>query len=113
MAGAAGRWGVDADEAARRMAASTAIGRSVTAAEVADVVTFLASPRSVAITGDPISVGGGSIGSIHYSKAPAPPSRYPAISPPRLPPATPPWSCREHIPRSDRAGTTTHRHVTR
>ncbi len=31
----------------------------VTAAEVADVVTFLASPRSVAITGDAIAVGGG------------------------------------------------------
>jgi NAD(P)-dependent dehydrogenase (short-subunit alcohol dehydrogenase family) len=42
------------------------IGRMVTAAEVADVVTFLASPRSVAITGDAIPVGGGVRGAIYY-----------------------------------------------
>jgi NAD(P)-dependent dehydrogenase (short-subunit alcohol dehydrogenase family) len=42
------------------------IGRLVTAAEVADVVTFLASPRSVAITGDAIAVGGGTRHVIHY-----------------------------------------------
>jgi hypothetical protein len=30
------------------------------------VVTFLASPRSVAINGDAIAVGGGDRGSIHY-----------------------------------------------
>jgi NAD(P)-dependent dehydrogenase (short-subunit alcohol dehydrogenase family) len=35
------------------------IGRMVDAAEVADVVAFLASPRSVAITGDAIAAGGG------------------------------------------------------
>jgi NAD(P)-dependent dehydrogenase (short-subunit alcohol dehydrogenase family) len=44
----------------------TAIGRVVTADEVAAVVTFLASPLSVAITGESISVGGGARGAIHY-----------------------------------------------
>ena len=36
------------------------------AAEVADVVAFLASPRSVAINGDAIACGGGIRGAIHY-----------------------------------------------
>lgn len=48
------------------MAAAVSIGRMVTAAEVADVVAFLASPRSIAITGDAIAVGGGARGSIYY-----------------------------------------------
>jgi hypothetical protein len=38
----------------------------VTSAEVADVVAFLASPRSVAITGDAIAAGGGVPGPIYY-----------------------------------------------
>jgi NAD(P)-dependent dehydrogenase (short-subunit alcohol dehydrogenase family) len=42
------------------------IGRLVTAAEVADVIAFLCSPRSVAINGDAIGVGGGARGAIHY-----------------------------------------------
>ncbi|MGY1631993.1 SDR family NAD(P)-dependent oxidoreductase [Geodermatophilus sp. SYSU D01186] len=53
-------------EAERAMAAGTSIGRLVTAREVADVVTFLASPRSAAITGDAVAVGGGSRGVISY-----------------------------------------------
>jgi NAD(P)-dependent dehydrogenase (short-subunit alcohol dehydrogenase family) len=44
----------------------TAIGRLVDAGEVADVVAFLASPRSVAITGDAIAVGGGVKGPVYY-----------------------------------------------
>ena len=48
------------------MAAGTLIGRIVDADEVAAVVTFLASPRSVAITGDAIACGGGARGAIHY-----------------------------------------------
>jgi hypothetical protein len=43
-----------------------ALGRLVTVAEVADVVTVPASPRSLAINGDVIAVGGGSRGAIHY-----------------------------------------------
>ncbi|GIE85751.1 SDR family NAD(P)-dependent oxidoreductase [Actinoplanes regularis] len=65
-ADAAESWGVTPEEAERRLAANTAIGRAVTAEEVADVVTFLASPRSVAITGDAVTVGGGVVGAIHY-----------------------------------------------
>ncbi|MCU4183213.1 SDR family oxidoreductase [Acidiferrimicrobium sp. IK] len=43
-----------------------AIGRMVTAEEVAWVVTMLASPRSIAITGDVVACGGGVKGSIYY-----------------------------------------------
>jgi NAD(P)-dependent dehydrogenase (short-subunit alcohol dehydrogenase family) len=43
-----------------------AIGRVVDAAEVADVIAFLASPRSVAITGDAVAVGGGLLGTVNY-----------------------------------------------
>jgi len=42
------------------------IGRMVTAEEVAWVVTFLAGPRSDAITDDTIVAGGGARGSIYY-----------------------------------------------
>ena len=42
------------------------LGRLVDATEVADVVVFLASPRSVSINGDGVSVGGGTRGVIHY-----------------------------------------------
>ena len=66
LAGIAARNGSTVDEAARAMAAGTSIGRLVTAQEVADVVTFLASPRSAAITGDAVPVGGGTRGAIHY-----------------------------------------------
>ena len=45
---------------------AVSIGRLVTAAEVADVIAFLCSPRSVAINGDAIAVGGGARGAIHY-----------------------------------------------
>jgi NAD(P)-dependent dehydrogenase (short-subunit alcohol dehydrogenase family) len=47
-------------------ASSVSIGRLVTAAEVADVIVFLCSPRSVAVNGDAIAVGGGARGAIHY-----------------------------------------------
>ncbi|MEZ2408748.1 NAD(P)-dependent dehydrogenase (short-subunit alcohol dehydrogenase family) [Bosea sp. OAE752] len=48
------------------MTANVTIGRLVDAAEVADIVAFLASPRSVAINGDAIACGGGMRGAIHY-----------------------------------------------
>jgi NAD(P)-dependent dehydrogenase (short-subunit alcohol dehydrogenase family) len=51
---------------AEAAASRAAIGRIVTAEEVADVIAFLASPRSVAINGDAIAVGGGARGAIHY-----------------------------------------------
>jgi NAD(P)-dependent dehydrogenase (short-subunit alcohol dehydrogenase family) len=46
--------------------ANNAIGRVVDAAEVADVIAFLASPRSVAITGDAVAAGGGLLGTVNY-----------------------------------------------
>jgi len=60
------RAGVPVAEAERRIAASVSIGRLVTAEEVAAVVAFLSSPKSVAINGDAITVGGGATGPIHY-----------------------------------------------
>jgi NAD(P)-dependent dehydrogenase (short-subunit alcohol dehydrogenase family) len=62
----AAREGTSPEEVEARLAAATSLGRLVTAAEVADVVAFLASPRSAAITGDAIAVGGGTRGVIHY-----------------------------------------------
>ncbi|MFC8525612.1 SDR family NAD(P)-dependent oxidoreductase, partial [Nocardia sp. NPDC057227] len=46
--------------------AQNSIRRIVDASEVADVVTFLASPRSIALTGDAIAAGGGVPGPIYY-----------------------------------------------
>jgi len=50
----------------QRAAKTTSIGRIVDAREVAYVVAFLASPRSVAINGDTIATGGGTLGTIRY-----------------------------------------------
>lgn len=66
VAGRAAADGVSADEVERELAARVAIGRIVTSAEVADIAAFLASPRSVAINGDAIACGGGTLGPIHY-----------------------------------------------
>lgn len=45
---------------------SNSIRKLVDAAEVAWVVVFLASPRSVAVTGDAVVCGGGQPGPIYY-----------------------------------------------
>ncbi|HEY3694160.1 SDR family NAD(P)-dependent oxidoreductase [Phenylobacterium sp.] len=58
--------GIGVEEMEKRMTAQTVIGRMVDAGEVADIVAFLASPRSVAITGDAIACGGGVKGPIYY-----------------------------------------------
>ncbi|MCD2195573.1 SDR family oxidoreductase [Actinomycetospora endophytica] len=58
--------GVSEDEVRSGLAASTSLKRLITAEEVADVVTFLASPRSVAVNGDSIGAGGGQPGVVHY-----------------------------------------------
>jgi NAD(P)-dependent dehydrogenase (short-subunit alcohol dehydrogenase family) len=58
--------GVSIKEIEQQLAANVTIGRIVEAAEVADIVAFLASPRSVAINGDAIAAGGGALGPIHY-----------------------------------------------
>jgi len=66
LAGRAGRAGVSVAEVKQRIEAAVSIGRIVTADEVATVVTFLASPKSVAINGDAIAVGGGAVGPVYY-----------------------------------------------
>jgi NAD(P)-dependent dehydrogenase (short-subunit alcohol dehydrogenase family) len=58
--------GVDEAEVERAMGATTSVGRLITGDEVAAVVTFLASPRSVAINGDAIPAGGGQPGVTYY-----------------------------------------------
>jgi NAD(P)-dependent dehydrogenase (short-subunit alcohol dehydrogenase family) len=66
LAGRAARAGVSVAEVERQLNASVGIGRLVTADEVAAVVTFLASPKSVAVNGDAIVVSGGAVGRIYY-----------------------------------------------
>ncbi|WP_328471819.1 SDR family NAD(P)-dependent oxidoreductase [Streptomyces sp. NBC_00448] len=58
--------GVSVEDVERAAAAGISIGRLVTAEEVADVITFLASPKSVALNGDPVVAGGGALGPIFY-----------------------------------------------
>jgi NAD(P)-dependent dehydrogenase (short-subunit alcohol dehydrogenase family) len=58
--------GLEPEELERTLSAAVSIGRLVTAAEVADVVAFLASSRSIALNGDPIVASGGVRGAIHY-----------------------------------------------
>ncbi|MDO9457635.1 SDR family NAD(P)-dependent oxidoreductase [Nocardioides sp.] len=53
-------------EALEKGLTRTSIDRLVDASEVADVVAFLASPRSGAITGDAIAAGGGVPGPVSY-----------------------------------------------
>ena len=49
-----------------RMAQGISLRRMIDAREIAYVVTFLASPKSVAINGDAVAVAGGSGRAIHY-----------------------------------------------
>ena len=58
--------GIDVSAAAAAMGSNYAIGRIVEPDEVGYVIAFLASPRSIAISGDAIPCGGGRVGSIHY-----------------------------------------------
>ena len=55
---------VPADE--EKLAKGVSIGRIVDSSEIAFLVAFLASPKSVSINGDAIPAGGGSLGSIYY-----------------------------------------------
>jgi NAD(P)-dependent dehydrogenase (short-subunit alcohol dehydrogenase family) len=57
--------GVSEEEAERSMV-NNSIRQFLDAEEVAWVVTFLASPRSIAITGDAVACGGGLPGPIYY-----------------------------------------------
>jgi len=58
--------GTSIAEAEKTLFGNSLAGRIIEAEEVASVVTFLASPRSVAINGDAIAAGGGTPGAIHY-----------------------------------------------
>jgi NAD(P)-dependent dehydrogenase (short-subunit alcohol dehydrogenase family) len=58
--------GVSEAEVEKRMAGRNLVKRIVTAEEIAHVVTFLASPKAIAINGDAIPAGGGTPGSIFY-----------------------------------------------
>jgi NAD(P)-dependent dehydrogenase (short-subunit alcohol dehydrogenase family) len=57
---------ISLEDAERLFAEGNFIRHLVTAEEVADVITFLASPRSISINGDALAVGGGVGTSIHY-----------------------------------------------
>lgn len=54
------------DEVEKVLGSGNALGRIVTAEEVAWVVAFLASPRAVAINGDVVAASGGARKWIHY-----------------------------------------------
>ncbi len=58
--------GVSVEEVERRMAGGNSVRKMIDAQEIAYVVTFLASPRSIAINGDTIAAGGGVGRAIHY-----------------------------------------------
>jgi NAD(P)-dependent dehydrogenase (short-subunit alcohol dehydrogenase family) len=58
--------GVTTDEIERRLAGTNLARRMITAEEIAYLVVFLASPKSIAINGDSIAAGGGMPGAIHY-----------------------------------------------
>ncbi len=61
----ASRLGISAEEAEKRMATNIT-GRLIDAREIAYIVTFLASPKAVAINGDVIAAGGGVNNVIYY-----------------------------------------------
>lgn len=66
LAARAEREGTTADQLLADLSKSSAIGRLVTADEIADVVVFLASERSAGISGEAIAVGGGTGSSVYY-----------------------------------------------
>ena len=60
------RQGVSPEEIERRMAEGNSVRRIVDAREIAYVVAFLASPKSIAINGDVVAAGGGAGRAIYY-----------------------------------------------
>ncbi len=58
--------GITVEEAERRMAEGNSIHHLVDAREIAYVIAFLASPKSISINGDAIATGGGVPRAIHY-----------------------------------------------
>lgn len=66
LAARAEREGWTREELLAQLSKNNAIARLVTANEIADVVLFLVSERSVCITGEAIAVGGGPGTSVFY-----------------------------------------------
>ena len=66
VADQAARQGITSEDVERQMANGVSVGRMIDAQEIAYVVAFLASPKSVAINGDTIAAGGGVGRAIHY-----------------------------------------------
>jgi NAD(P)-dependent dehydrogenase (short-subunit alcohol dehydrogenase family) len=58
--------GISPEEVERQMAQANSVRRIIDARDVANVVAFLASPKSVAINGDVIAAGGGIPAAIYY-----------------------------------------------
>ena len=58
--------GLTTAEVEKQLADGNTIRHIVDASEVAYVVTFLCSPKSIAINGDVIAAGGGALRAIHY-----------------------------------------------
>jgi NAD(P)-dependent dehydrogenase (short-subunit alcohol dehydrogenase family) len=58
--------GISVEEVERGMASANSIRRILDASDVANVVAFLASPKSIAINGDVIAAGGGAVRGIYY-----------------------------------------------
>src|SRR5260370_1439613 len=59
------RLGISTEEAEKRMV-NNLVGRWIDASDIANVVTFLASPKAIAINGDVIAAGGGIPNNIYY-----------------------------------------------
>ncbi len=66
MQAVASERGIPVEQAIQERFATNLVRRPITPRDVANVVVFLASPKSVAINGDVIAVGGGTPGAIHY-----------------------------------------------
>lgn len=66
VAGMAKRRGIGLDEAEQQLVSGTLANRMIESSDIAAVVAFLASPRSIAINGDAIAAGGGIPRAIHY-----------------------------------------------
>jgi NAD(P)-dependent dehydrogenase (short-subunit alcohol dehydrogenase family) len=58
--------GISTDEVKRKLDEGNSVRKMIDAREVAYVVAFLASPKSIAITGDVIAAGGGVGNNIYY-----------------------------------------------
>ena len=66
IAGIAAQSDISLEEAEARMASANSLRRIIDADDIANIVAFLASPKSVAINGDTIAAGGGVGSGIHY-----------------------------------------------